>query len=84
MNERIKELIKQADSYAVGKMADLRWGDRNGNYFDYYNEKFAELIVQECVDRIKNADMTDLEGSDPDDVLWLVERQIVKHFGVEE
>jgi len=47
-------------------------------------EKFAELIVKECADRIKNADMTDLEGSDPDDVLWLVERQIVKHFGVEE
>ena len=46
--------------------------------------KFAELIVWECVDRIKNADMRDCEGSDSDEVLWLVERQIVKHFGVEE
>jgi len=47
-------------------------------------EKFAELIVGECIDKIKNADMTDLEGPDPDDVLWLVEKQIKQHFGVEE
>ena len=47
-------------------------------------EKFAELIVRECVDKIKNADMTDLEGPDPDDVLWLVGKQIREHFGVEE
>jgi hypothetical protein len=47
-------------------------------------EKFAELIVRECVDKIKNVDMTDLEGPDPDDVLWLVGKQIREHFGVEE
>ncbi len=81
MNERIKELAEQAGLSHMPSnypdMADLYKGA------DFELEKFAELIVQECVDRIKNADMTDLEGSDPDDVLWLVERQIVKHFGVE-
>lgn len=75
MNERIRELYNKAlEQHYSNNMA---WEDLN-------IEKFAELIVGECADRIRNADMTDLEGSDPDDVLWLVERQIVKHFGVEE
>jgi hypothetical protein len=74
MNERIEELYNKAlEQHYSNNMA---WEDLN-------IEKFAELIILECVDRIKNADMTDLEGSDPDDVLWLVERQIVKHFGVD-
>lgn len=77
MNERIKELRRQAIDHCLDKGSQ-------GNLSEEVAEKFAELIVWECVDRIKNADMTDLEGSDPDDVLWLVERQIVKHFGVEE
>ena len=68
MNERIQELVKQV----------------YGTQATEQEIKLAELIVWECVDRIKNADMRDCEGSDSDEVLWLVERQIVKHFGVEE
>ena len=73
MNERIKELAQQAVYY-----------DKDEESWEFDREKFAEWIVKECVDRIKNADMRDCEGSDSDEVLWLVERQIVKHFGVEE
>ena len=76
MNERIKQLYIQAINDTKHDPAD----DINIQIA----EKFAELIVWECVDRIKNADMRDCEGSDSDEVLWLVERQIVKHFGVEE
>lgn len=77
MNERIEELAEEH-----GFIHEfMTTGERNDALQKY--KKFAELIVQECVDRIKNADMTDLEGSDPDDVLWLVERQVVKHFGVD-
>jgi len=80
MNERIKQLKHQASLWC-----DINVPEQFSEYGygEVWEDKFAELIVQECVDRIKNADMTDLEGSDPDDVLWLVERQIVKHFGVE-
>ena len=83
MNERIQQLAQEAGMYV----------DLNGNPWPKWMsaeecevayKKFAELIVRECVDRIKNADLRDCEGSDSDEVLWLVERQIVKHFGVEE
>jgi len=70
MNKRIKELADQA-GFPVGQ--------RNRCFAE-----FAELIVLECVDKVKNADMTDLEGPDYEDVLWLVEKQIKQHFGVEE
>lgn len=93
MNERMQELAVEASkhvtatvpfndpSYAeLGKLL----ASQDNTVLNAFKAKFAELIVWDCVDRIKNADMTDLEGPDPDDVLWLVERQIVKHFGVEE
>jgi len=75
MNERIRELVKKAGLDDPMCPID-EWDNPE-------LEKFAELLVGECIDKIKNADMTDLEGPDPDDVLWLVEKQIKQHFGVE-
>jgi hypothetical protein len=51
MNDRIKELAEQANN------------DVSGNAFSMarYNEKFAELIVNEC---IKLCDQVDLVGAD--------------------
>jgi len=37
MNERIKELAEQAETKEIG-------------YYFFDREKFAELIVQECID----------------------------------
>jgi hypothetical protein len=68
MNERIKQLAVQAHA--------------KGNTLHYYNpefaEKFAELIVRECQDRVEHyiRDCGKI-GSLPDTV-------IMKHFGVEE
>ena len=44
MNERIKELEKQATTVVEG------WSDENGTtrYYEFNREKFAELIVREC------------------------------------
>lgn len=51
MNERIRELIKQAEKYAEEKSS---WrGDNTEwrNEFEgIFKEKFAELIVKECAD----------------------------------
>lgn len=47
-------------------------------------ENFAKLIVRECLEIVINADMTDLEGPDPDDVLYVVGKQIKEHFGIKE
>ena len=43
MNERMKELLEQATSYKEG----LTEGKHDIEVFD--KEKFAELIVQECI-----------------------------------
>ena len=68
MNERIRELHSQC------KVCD------NGTvlYFDY--EKFAELIVQECLDQLLVSDPTE----DFDKGIAWSAKQIKQHFGVEE
>jgi hypothetical protein len=50
MNERIKELAEQAEIYA-GELIDE--GADYNQYPRYYTEKFAELIVRECVKSIE-------------------------------
>jgi hypothetical protein len=55
MNERIKEIAAQAKEYADG------YDDPFGiAWFQFYNEKFAELIVRECAgiyDKIDNGNL---------------------------
>lgn len=76
MNERIRELAKQC-TYGYEP------SDGSGEYETFDKEKFAELIVQECVnicnkiyfDRYPDAE--DFERSEEGDA-------IKEHFGVEE
>ena len=77
MNERIRELAKESGYvYHVGGTVP---------YFEFSKnqlEKFAELIVQECIDWIDGSPTTE-EGS-----LILSKHFIIanlkQHFGVEE
>jgi len=47
MNERIRELVTQA---GITTNLDTDYFERDINqWVDYYSEKFAELIIQECV-----------------------------------
>lgn len=48
-----------------------------------YSKRFAELIVRECINIVKNADMIDLEGPDPEDVLYVACKQLKEHFGLD-
>ena len=66
MNERIETLAKAAGYDMINKAAMRALG------FDV--EKFAELIVRECIDI---ADEYDGAGS-------IIVSRIEKHFGVEE
>ncbi len=70
MNERIKELVGQAKFMAeetinrqISKNAEL----------DAFAEKFAELIVGECVKLVDDHDPT-----------GIIEGIVLQHFGVEE
>jgi hypothetical protein len=46
MNERILELAEQARDYADDTYKNF---SNNSGWFELYNEKFAELIVKECM-----------------------------------
>ena len=72
MNERIKELVRQA---GITTNLDTDFFEKDPNkWVDYFSEKFAELIVKEC------ADLVDRAISDGG-----VDGRVVKeHFGVEE
>ena len=73
MNERIKELADQArKALAVDAMGG---GEFN---MKAYEEKFAELIVKECV---KIAYQNDVAKFTRDG--YVIGQEIEKHFGVE-
>ena len=67
MNERIKELMEQC-----------RYSEFET---EYDMEKFAELIVRECIDTIQNESMNSKD--EWEDGLRIAEGAIREHFGVE-
>ena len=75
MNERIRKLAEQARK-ALATDA-MMGGDFNMNA---YEQKFAELIVRECIDQCADNGSNDEWDKG---VRWAAE-QIKQHFGVEE
>jgi hypothetical protein len=74
MNERIRELAKQA---GLTQAKDFKSGDEVKNFvFGNGLEKFAELIVQECAEVVKWT-----PSLYPNDTYV---KNIKEHFGVEE
>ena len=78
MNERIQQLAEQARKYARDYVAECK---HYGHYMEQneyelrVEQKFAELIVRECVEQIIIRERADGEWYQDD---------IFKHFGVEE
>ena len=81
MNKRIKKLDKQAVDYAMS-VCDADGVYQGKEYLTVVKEKFAELIVRECVNWIDGSPTTE-EGT-----LILSKSFIIanlkQHFGVEE
>ena len=84
MNERIRELVRESnlDMYGLGKERH-RW--------EYTVEKFAELIVQECIDKIEthripvgNSAAGEMACEWTYAALKEIRDEIKEHFGVEE
>jgi hypothetical protein len=77
MNERIKELVRQAwkEAYNVDP-ADPRIA-RAHKAMEEGMEKFAELIVKECAEIADNADATREKWQS-------IGKFVREHFGVEE
>ena len=81
MNERILELADKA----VEDMPSGPW-----NIPDEFCEKFAELIVRECLMVCKKTEQYEVGNQDPDEVGCIraggvfCREDIKEHFGVEE
>ena len=78
MNERIKQLEKDALYFALQFRAGL-----NGDLTDYeteiiFREKFAELIVRECAEFARQHNLEKADRS------HMIHKAIKQHFGVEE
>lgn len=69
MNERIEKLIEQC---TVQEFSDC-----TGGFETFDKQKFAELIIQECIDVIGEDNYTMLTGK-----AYCTE--LKRHFGVEE
>ena len=80
MNERIKELAKQAGFQYI-KDEGIGWaGNHNSSL-----EKFADLIIQECLLSLEpNLYESDIEYKVDQALYKRCERIILKHFGIEQ
>ena len=72
MNERLQELADQAKKYA-----DEYW-DYSTSWLQFYNEKFAELIIGKCIDRIKRVGVLEDIENETDMVI----DDVKEYFGV--
>ena len=74
MNQRIRELAEQA---GITTNLDTNYFEKDMNkWVDYFSEKFAELIVQEC------SRIADGWVDNDDDGKNYPSEMIKKHFGV--
>jgi hypothetical protein len=80
MNERIQKLYDQADKFAKENRTQNISGPGN-NYFELFHEKFAELIVRECISTLEEKIYQSIDN-DGDEV-W-ADLILKEHFGVEE
>ena len=80
MNKQIKELVLQ--SQLVYETTDGKVYNSWEDYVDLteYVEKFAELIVRECMDVAKDH----TPDTEECEYTWLIHDKIKQHFGVEE
>ena len=91
MNERIKQLVLQ--SQLVYETTDGKVYNSWEDYVDLteYVEKFAELIVKECIDKIEthripvgNSAAGEMACEMTYSALMEIRDEIKQHFGVEE
>lgn len=73
MNERIFELAEQALEETHRAMGSTCLQEA---FDDFYTEKFAEMIVRECVSKIE-------EAAEYSPELYGVALDLLEHFGVE-
>jgi len=88
MNERIKKLAEQAREYATTRhpVSNTTLSVNS----DLFEQKFAELIVGECIDKITTYDLVPGHSAKWEDIYDIHARllqdlgeELKQHFGVE-
>lgn len=82
MNERIKELMGQT----LDSKFSYTWTTMDYKDIEKFSEKFAELIVRECleqIDKIRDGCEADNENQQALGADW-AGLAVARHFGVEE
>jgi hypothetical protein len=88
MNERIKELAEQAGEYVNAvytppvrsKTPDKIWEDGHVDWHTQFNQKFAELLIRECMDIVRDINQEYDGGS----TVVNAAEEIREYFGVKE
>jgi len=75
MNERIKELADECETTYID-----RW-DRK--FIEFDKEKFAGLIIKECLSKVMEVGEKNDELIEPIWVAYSIANSIKEHFGVE-
>ena len=83
MNERIRSLAEHAKTYANQCTKDID-GDVSWHWMDYYTEKFAELIVRECISIMGSEIVYNDNYKEKNNAISEMMELLMKHFGVEE
>jgi hypothetical protein len=94
MNEQIKQLALRAEDYAFDESKKLESSVelvfKNRVFFKSFKEKFGELIILECANRVNGMVVMD-KGHIPQDphsqgwnsAVAYAGKELKKHFGVE-
>lgn len=72
MNERIRELAEQARKHFPKT-------ETSGEFWVFDEQKFAELIVKECLEQVHYTREDIINGN----ISQVIKDRIEKHFGVE-
>ena len=87
MNERIRLLAEQADKWSAEEYHQLFLANESPDRQKLFNEKFAELIVKECIsvmDTTAKEARENFTYMDNDVPTTAHQFEIRKHFGVEK
>ena len=88
MNEQIYSLAEQASEYAVlnpsDKVLQSETEDAKVEIPKAFIDKFAELIVKECIDCADFVGQVNIASGYPNSTAHHVKQKIKQHFGVEE
>ena len=85
MNERIRQLKEQAWTLVSNEEQDRGELYEAREQWERCDQKFAELIVRECVGIVANRkDQAIDDGWNVDEAMSMAEMDLEEHFGVEE